>query len=110
MKTIQYFIAFLVITLLVGCAGITEVQKEVVTDTRTKVVFIPNTLLEKCPATTPPEQSTYVSGSDKERNEMLVSYSQDLLKDLAKCNNNISKIKKLQQDQQAIYDKTMEKH
>lgn len=110
MKTINFLSAILLSILLVGCAGTTEIQKEVVKDTRTKVVYIPDTLLENCPTTPPPEQSVYINGTDKTRNELLVTYSQDLLKDMAKCNNNIGKIRKLQRDQQAIYDKTMEKH
>lgn len=110
MKTINFLSAIFIAFALTACVGAPEVQQEVVTNTRTKVIYIPETLLEKCLATTPPEQAKYVASTDKERNEMLVTYSQDLLKDLAKCNSNIGKIRKLQKDQQAIYDKVMEKH
>jgi hypothetical protein len=110
MKTINLLVAFIFALLLTACAGGPEIQQEVVTNTRTKVIYIPDTLLSDCQVSPPPNQTKYVAAADKERTEMLVTYSQDLLKDMAKCNNNIGKIRKLQKDQQAIYDKTMEKH
>ena len=92
---------------LFGCAG-TEIQKEVVTNTKTQVVSIPDTLLEPCEVTSPPNRQLYKDTDDKGRLELLLGYSNDLLKDMAKCNNNVTEIRKLQEKQRSIYSTTSE--
>lgn len=112
MKTIiSTIFTILFMLLLTGCAGFTEVQKETVKDIRTQVVTFPDSLLEPCPATEPPNQEMYVLNfSDKARLDTMVGYSIDLLKDLAKCNNRLEELRKLQDKQKKIYQSTLENH
>ena len=109
--TITFIFSVLFALMLTGCAGITEVQKETVKDIRTQVVVFPDSLLEPCPVTAPPDRDTYVlTMNDKQRLEAMVGYSTDLLKDMAKCNNRLVEIRKLQEKQKKIYSSTIENH
>jgi hypothetical protein len=109
MKTTQTVIVSLLFLSLAACGGV-EVQKEVVTNVRTQVVAIPAPLLEKCATSTPPNKKLYKDTDEQGRIELLVIYSMDLLKDIAKCDNKITQIRELQDKQNAIYTKPSEKH
>lgn len=110
MKTINTLIFSIIIAaLLSACAGTTEIQKETVKDIRTQLVSFPDQLLEPCPVTAPPSRQDYIySMDDKQRLETMVTYSTDLLKDLAKCNNRLQQIRDLQNKQKGIYKTTIE--
>lgn len=107
--TITTIFAILFAMLLTGCAGFTEVQKETVKDVRTQLVSFPDSLLEPCKVTAPPNRDEYVlTMNDKQRLDAMVTYSTDLLKDMAKCNNRLVEIRKLQEKQKQIYQTTLE--
>ena len=110
MKTkMTLILSILFSVLLTACAGITEVQKETVKDIQTQLVSFPDALLEPCAVTTPPAKEPYVlSMNDKQRLDAMVTYSTDLLKDLAKCNNRLLQLRELQNKQKGIYQSTRE--
>lgn len=110
MKIIAKLIYSVIIAIaLSACAGGPEIQKETVKDIRTQVVSIPDALLEPCFVTKPPNRDNYVyAESDAVRLDIMVTYSVDLLKDLAKCNNRLLQIRTLQDKQKGIYKSTLE--
>jgi len=67
----------------------------VVTEYKYQVVTIPDTLLEKCSVVAPPEKTAYANSSDDEKEDILVTYTQNLLTDLDNCNSKISQIKSI---------------
>ena len=82
---------------LTGCAG-QEVIKTV-TQTKYQATKVPDEFFTKCPVTTPPKRADYVGLSYQEKENVLTTYSLTLLKDLDVCNDKLSKIKQLQDEQ-----------
>lgn len=107
MKKINLFI-IAVALILTGCAG-NEVREQVVTKAKTQLIVIPDSLLEECSVTPPPDKDLFVKTyNDDQRLNSIVLYSMDLIKDMAKCNNKITQIRELQNKQINIYKSPLE--
>lgn len=87
-------ITAIVLTFLSGCATKPK-DPIVVTEFKHQVVVIPDALLEKCEVAAPPEKTNYINSSDDVREDLLVTYTQNLLTNLDNCNSRISQIKSI---------------
>lgn len=89
------YILILCASVLVSACSTKPATPIVVTEYKNQVVSIPNTLLQKCTVTVPPDKTLYVNSSDSEKEEMLVTYTQNLLTDLDNCNTQLLQIKSI---------------
>lgn len=82
---------------LTGCAG-QEVIKTV-TQTKYQATKVPDEFFVKCSVTAPPKKSEYITLTYQAKEDALTGYSLSLQKDLDVCNEKLSKIKQLQDEQ-----------
>lgn len=65
-------------------------------------VDIPESLLEECAITPPPEKDWYLNASWEDKENILTAYTILLIEDLAICNNQINSIKETVNKQKEI--------
>lgn len=98
-RTLSLFKVFVLamVFAIAGCA--TKPQERVVIKTEIKIVKTPESMLVPCDVTAPPERATYLTLSEKKKEEALSNYALDLLKDIRLCNVQVKKIKEFQDKQ-----------
>ena len=82
--------------ILTGCQTTRDV---VVTKTETKVIELPLHLKKKCPVTVPPDIVSYPKLTYQQKEEVLTTYTINLLGDLRNCNQQIDEIVRFEKDQ-----------
>lgn len=90
-----------IIAILAGCGT----TKEIVPVVQTKNILIlpPEELLVKCDVKEPPAVGEYVNASWQNKEQLLVAYSSDLLKNLFKCNKTFDSLQNWKKKQIEIY-------
>lgn len=80
-------------------------MKEPVAVVETKnILIVPaDELLVKCEVSSPPAVNEYVAGSWQEKEQMLVVYSSELLKNLFKCNKSFEALQTWKKKQVEAY-------
>jgi len=100
MKNVMSAFKFAILAFVLALAGCDTTPKErVVIKTETKLVTVPESLLTRCAVTAPPAKGSYLDLSAQKKEEALVNYGMDLLKDINLCNTQIKKIKEFQDKQ-----------
>lgn len=88
-------ILILCVSVLISACTTKPTTPIVITEYKNQVVSIPDALLQKCAVTVPPDKAQYVNSSDNEKEDILVTYTQNLLTDLDNCNTQILQIKSI---------------
>lgn len=70
--------------------------REVVTQSKTELITIPDPMLRPCKVTTPPDQSYFADSVSVFRETILTDYTISLLGDLKNCNKQLKEIKDYQ--------------
>jgi len=94
---------FIVLTVLF-LSGCLSNPVKVVTVTEYKAVTIPDSLLQKCDVSTPPNSAKYVASNAVGKESLLTDYSINLLNDLQVCNKKFENIRLYQDKQKKILE------
>lgn len=90
-KIISPLIAVALLLPLMGCANVPKTP-EIVIKKEIQYIRIPDIFLKKCPIEKPPTENKYLEADFNEREEILINYSQKILKNLIACNLQIEEL------------------
>ena len=100
---VKKILCLVLLIFIAGCGTVPD--KPVVTKTKTIVVTTPSPLLRDCKIDAPPAIDDYMSADMSGREDMMATYSTQLLKNLKNCNDQIDSITKFQDEQVKLYQK-----
>lgn len=106
----NYIVLLLILFGLTGCAS-NIFKEKVVTRSTVELIKIPDELLKECGITPPPNKELYTSISDpKARENIMVNYAAELVKDLKKCNSQLEQAVFFQNKMEEYIDKINKKN
>lgn len=108
MKSIFKFTLMFILAMIVSACATDPVAP--IVQTKRVAVLPPKELIKACSAHKPPDRVKYNSAATwKEKEEILVTYSSDLLTDLTKCSDTVENIRAWKGTQEQNYSKEEEK-
>lgn len=89
--------------LMTACA--TQAPKEiVVTQTKQILKVPPESLMQDCKITAPPDKQEYIQAKRSEREDMMFQYADSLLADLGNCNTDKKALRNWAAEQKKLFD------
>ena len=98
----RYLFLFFLSVVFSGCAT-KPTEPTIVVKTVYKVAPFPQTLLEPCGVTLPPNTEYYIKLDDVQKEDTLVRYSQSLLTDIEKCNSQLRQLNKINTEYRTLF-------
>lgn len=98
----RYLFLFLLSVVFSGCAT-KPTKPTIIVKPVYKVPSFPQTLLEPCGVTPPPNTEHYINLDDIQKEDTLVRYSQNLLTDIEKCNSQLRQLNKINAEYRTLF-------
>lgn len=90
----------MVVSILVGCGTTKEI---IVTNTKNILIVPPDELMEKCNVDAPPAIKEYIESTWQKKEELLVTYSGQQMKNLFACNEKLKNLRDWKAKQLNLY-------
>ena len=98
-------IIILVSLMAVGCS---TTKKVLVVETKNILIAPPDELMEKCLIEHPPIAKDYVESNWQRKEEMLITFSTNQMKNLFNCNDKLKNLRDWKKKQLDLYSKKQE--
>ena len=100
----RYLFVFFLSAVFSGCAT-KPPEPTIIVKPDYKVATFPQTLLEPCGVTAPPNIEHYINLDDIQKEDTLIRYSQSLLTDIEKCNSQLRQLNKINAEYRTLFSK-----
>lgn len=100
-----FVISFVVLLSLLtsACSTLSKPEPETIYVTRIQTVPVPSHFLQNCNIPVPPDKATYSVMNNQQKENALVTYIEDLLKTVTKCNNGIDSTREWNEKQLKLF-------